>query len=97
MAKTTTLRGPGRPRRPGGSTDTLIIRVPSGMRARIADIAAQARRSMNAVVVEALVLQLDRIEAATTVEEVMARVEVLEAKVRTLEERTDPRIHPYDD
>jgi hypothetical protein len=52
---------------------------------------------MNAVVVEALVLQLDRIEAATTVEEVMARVEVLEAKVRTLEERTDPRIHPYDD
>jgi predicted DNA-binding protein len=84
--------GSKRPGRPGRGSDQFIVRLPDGMRERIADIAADSGRSMNAVVVEALVLHLDHVGNDAALQELWDKVERLESKVEQLDAQINPRL-----
>ena len=82
----------GRPKRPGRDSDQFIVRLPDGMRDRIAAIADETGRSMNAVIVAALTLQLDHVARIVEdqVIELWKRVEKLESKVQAHDEQLNP-------
>jgi predicted DNA-binding protein len=65
-------------KRVGRGADQLLIRLPGDMRQRIASLAADNGRSMNAEIVAALEKHL---ESGDAIVELWARVEKLESKV----------------
>jgi predicted DNA-binding protein len=82
----------GRRKRPGRDADQFVVRLPDGMRDRIANIAEETGRSMNTIIVEALALQLDHVEHGLEdqVVELWAKVETLESKVEGLDAQINP-------
>jgi predicted DNA-binding protein len=77
-------------KRPGRKSDQFIVRLPDGMRDRIAEIASESGRSMNAVVVEALILHLDQVGGDAAFRELWDKVEALESKVEALDAQLNP-------
>lgn len=77
---------------PGRGSDQFVVRLPDGMRDRIATIADQTGRSMNAVILEALTLQLDHLVGdEDVIRALWDRVEALERKVEAHDEKLKNR------
>ncbi len=74
-------------KRVGRGADQLLIRLPDGMRRRVASVAADNGRSMNAEIVAALEKHLDN---DVSVIELWARLEELERKVQDHDEQLNP-------
>jgi predicted transcriptional regulator len=84
----------GRSKREGRVGDQFVVRLPDGMRDRIAAIAADTKRSMNTIIVHALALQLENVERdlEDQIAELWRKVETLESKVRELDGQINIRI-----
>jgi len=74
-------------KRPGRGADQFIVRLPDGMRDRIANLSRHKGRSMNTEIVDALEKHLDNDVSAS---ELWAKVERLESKVQALDEPINP-------
>lgn len=74
-------------KRTGRGSDQFPLRLPDGMRKLIADIAEQTGFSMNAVIIEALEMSLDRVERDPSTAQLLARIDALEERLGDLHQR----------